>query len=539
MLDSFVVPRWVFSVLEEIQNGDDARIERVILNGAKAAPRTLRSRLKNAHLLPFNAYSKIDQRLFGRNVKDDAFASSDARKLLDGVPVREVVPLQKRWTDRFEDADVDAIRKDDLDVILRFGFRIVKGEILETARYGIWSFHHGDNRLYRGGPALFWEMYEGNPVSGTILQILSESLDGGKVLYRSTSATNFISLYRNRNATYWKTARFVARRLRDLRRGGLESIVDAGSDEAPYTRGIYRLPRPGAMLRFFALTLWRNVKTQFQVRLGRDQWFVAFAERPQRLIDAHPRFKVIDSPNNGFYADPFVVESDGKTWLFLEDLPYATGKGVVSCLEIRDGKATSPRVVLERDYHLSYPAVFSHDGEWFMTPETQSNDTVELYRATEFPWKWELDTVLLANIRAVDPTIFQHGDRFWMFATIATVGASPHDEVSLFYADDVRGPWHPHPKNPVVSDVRSARPAGRPFVEDGVLYRPAQDCALSYGRAITLNRVDVLTETDYRENPVTTIQPEWLPRSLSTHTLNASEHWLVTDGKRWRFKWMT
>ena len=50
--------------------------------------------------------------------------------------------------------------------------------------YGMWSLHHDDNRSYRGGPALFWEIYERNPESGTILQVLTDALDGGKVLYR-------------------------------------------------------------------------------------------------------------------------------------------------------------------------------------------------------------------------------------------------------------------------------------------------------------------------------------------------------------------
>ena len=57
----------------------------------------------------------------------------------------------------------------------------------------MWSLHHDDNRSYRGGPALFWEVFERNPESGTVLQILTDALDGGKVLYRSIGPTNFAS----------------------------------------------------------------------------------------------------------------------------------------------------------------------------------------------------------------------------------------------------------------------------------------------------------------------------------------------------------
>jgi hypothetical protein len=102
----------------------------------------------------------------------------------------------------------------------------------------------------------------------------------------------------------------------------------------------------------------------------------------------------------------------------------------------------------------------------------------------------------------------------------------------VFFADALDGEWRPHPRNPVVSDVRSGRPAGAPFVEDGVLYRPAQSSALCYGQSMVINRIDVLTETDYRETAVAAIEPSWLPASLCTHTLNASAHWVATDGKK-------
>jgi len=534
LLDSYTVPQWVFSILDEIQLGSDAEIALTVLNTAPVEQRRFSTRLQQAL---YGAYVKIDEKIFAPRIGENAFAPVDARPLLENVTALEVRPLQTRWTDRLGEEDLRTIVSADLDVILRFGFRILKGEILGAARYGVWSFHHDDNRLYRGGPALFWEMYEHNPESGTILQILSERLDGGKVLYRSTSGSDFTSFLRNRNATYWKTARFVGRRLRDLRRSSLEALIEPGSSEMAYDRGIYRIPRSAAMLRFLLMTGWRNVKVQARRRLMREQWFLAVAPRPQSLLESRPSFTVIEPPRHRFYADPFVVEHDQRTFVFFEDYGFDSGRGVVACAELHGGSAAPPRTVLERDYHLSYPAVFEYEGVHYMTPETEQSGNVELYRAVDFPYQWQLDSVLLAGVRGVDPTIFRHQGRFWMFLTIPERGASPHDEVSLFHADALRGPWIPHPSNPVVSNVRSARPAGFPFVEGGSLYRPSQDCAIDYGHSIVLNRIDVLTEQEYRETIVRTIPPAWLGRgTMGTHTLNASRQWLVTDGKKRRLR---
>ena len=535
LLDSLTVPAWIYSIIEEIQHGGDARVELLIMNAAAPQQRpSLPRRIVRGwdHLL-YSLYVHVDAHLFARREAHDAFAPTDAREFLRGIAVREVVPQQKRWTDRFPAEDVEAIRDARLDVMLRFGFRILRGEILEAARFGVWSFHHGDNRVYRGGPALFWEVYERNPLSGTVLQVLTEQLDAGRILYRSTAATDFTSLFRNRNATYWKTARFVGRRLRDVRRVALDRLIEPqvpGRAEGP----IYRVPGNLKMLPFLGRMAWRNIRARFENRVMRHQWFLAFAPRPERLVGAAPRFTIIEPPAGRFYADPFVAEHEGRTFLLFEDYSYRTKKGVISCCELRDGKPLPPRVVLERDHHLSYPALFRWQGQWFMTPETADNHTVELYRASEFPWNWELDRVLLRDLTAADPTLFHHG-KFWLFVNLAPHGAWTQDELSVFFSDSLEGPWTPHPRNPVLSDVRSSRPAGSLFVEEGVIYRPAQNSAPTYGRAITLNRVEILDETDYRETPVADIEPAWLPGSVGTHTFNASEHWLVTDGKRLRF----
>ena len=46
-------------------------------------------------------------------------------------------------------------------------------------------------------------------------------------------------------------------------------------------------------------------------------------------------FRWIQSPRGHFYADPFVIEHEGKPWVFFEDLPYSTNKGIIVCAEVR------------------------------------------------------------------------------------------------------------------------------------------------------------------------------------------------------------
>jgi len=102
-------------------------------------------------------------------------------------------------------------------------------------------------------------------------------------------------------------------------------------------------------------------------------------------------------------------------------------------------------------------------------------ERVELNRAAAFPYEWALDRVLLSEIRAVDRTVAEIGGRWWMFTTMAVPGALQCDELHLLRTDSPLGPWAPHGRNPVKSDVPGARPAGRLFTWRGELYRPAMD----------------------------------------------------------------
>jgi methionyl-tRNA formyltransferase len=69
-----------------------------------------------------------------------------------------------------------------VDVVFRFGFGILKGEILTAPDYGVLSFHHGDIRTYRGAPTHVWEFLNDEPTSGVTLQQLTETLDGGRIV---------------------------------------------------------------------------------------------------------------------------------------------------------------------------------------------------------------------------------------------------------------------------------------------------------------------------------------------------------------------
>lgn len=539
MLDSWVVPSWTARIVREIQQSDVAEVVLVVINDSPTPSRWARLRRTLPNLL-YLLYYRIDRWIMKRlmHLGDDAFERVDIRTNVSGATAMQLVPLQKRYSQRFEPAAIEAMRAARLDVILRFGFGIIRGDILTAAQLGVWSFHHGDNREYRGGPPMFWEMYEGNPVAGVTLQILSDQLDGGKVIYRSLTKTNSFSLHINRNKNYWKGSDFVLRRLRDVHRRGAVALseLDTYREKSEYTRGIYRTPRNFTMLRFLMRLLVRSIRRAWRDSTTEEQWFIAWRRRAHDHgpsdITSTAGFRFLRPPRQYFYADPFLIKRDARNFIFFEHYSYRDRKAVISYVELApDGAASPPQLALQTEHHLSYPFVFEHDGQVYMLPESREVRRIELWRARTFPHDWQLARVLLDGVNAGDPTWFAFEGRYWLFANLAVEGAASSDELHCFFSSKPFGPWQPHALNPVISDVRLARPAGRIYQRDGRLVRPAQDCALVYGHRVVLREIDVLSPTEYREHSIGSIEPEWMPGNVGTHTYDFNEDFEVVDGR--------
>ncbi len=542
LLDSFVQRKWIHQVVSEIQSSGFAKVTLVIKNETPALntsgpPRgRLKSYWQNRRYLLYALYGKIDERRV--KVKPDAFEPVDLNTLLSDCPVVPVTPEMKKYSDWFPEDALKQIREFDLDVALCFGFRILKGDALKIARHGVWSFHHGDNLVNRGGPAGFWEVMDGTPVTGSVLQILTEDLDNGRVIYRSWSPTaDRFSVKANRNNLYWKSAAFVIRKLKDLAEG-LPVCPPEKQVYQPYSHPLYRMPANGEMFS----RLWRlgarYAASKFQAALSSDQWALAYRFRsgagdPNNTLY---RFKRLLPPKDRFWADPFVVKTGDQYYVFIEELLYETGKGHISVIELdRKGVVSGPRKVLEREYHLSYPFVFEWNGNYYMLPETAANKTVELYRAKSFPFVWQPEKVLLTDVRAKDATLAEIDGKWWMFVSLAE--HSIPDELYLFSAPSPLGPWTPHRRNPVKSDVRGSRPAGALFEWNEDVYRPAQDSSGRYGYAISINRLVQLDDEGFREEHVSSILPKWDKDLLATHTISIAGDLTVVDCLVKRSRW--
>lgn len=233
-----------------------------------------------------------------------------------------------------------------------------------------------------------------------------------------------------------------------------------------------------------------------------DRWRLLVGPAGEGANPDPARLHAIPQPEDRFWADPFLFRREGRTWLFFEDYPFRTRKGVIAALELDEaGRPTSDaRTVLEAAHHLSYPFLFEWEGEVYMTPEAAESGRVVAYRATRFPDRWDEAATLLDG-PFTDPTLFFYGGKWRLFVGASSRSNRPmFEDLHLYSASHPLGPYTPHPKNPIVSDAGCARPAGAVFrTTDGHLVRPGQDCLADYGAAVALREITHLNEESYAE----------------------------------------
>lgn len=268
-----------------------------------------------------------------------------------------------------------------------------------------------------------------------------------------------------------------------------------------------------------------------------DRWNIGLIEMPiDRFLEssaAHTvRWLLPDDPN-AYFADPFALKVDHETWVLYEKYDFGQAKGLIEAVRIDDNGVSAPRPLFDFPVHLSYPYLFALDETVYLLPEMGAAQRIELFRATSFPDQWERVSVLVDQFAAVDGTLFQHNDMWWLFATDGNDDADA--ALHCWYAPALEGPWQPHRSNPIKHDRASARPAGTPFVHDGSLYRPAQDCSVRYGGSVVFNRIDLLTPERFEETVVATLSPFDVTYSKGLHTVSKLEQRVIIDGLRRQF----
>lgn len=408
------------------------------------------------------------------------------------------------------------LRAQRVDAVVKFGLNLLR---IPDDAPPILSYHHGDPRTHRGRPAGFYEVRDGEPFVGQVVQVLSNRLDGGRMLaFAQTRA--YPHSYRKTLIEQFATSpALLPVALANLRANRALALEPSGKN--------FRLPTNGAVVRFVAARFRAIAKRLLYGAFVEKRWQVSrvsFGDitTPDAVTavlgnDPGAWRTMAIAAGYSFYADCFFF--GGEDDLLVEALNARTGKGEL--LRLTTGHPRKVRT--PPGTHTSYPASIVEGGVRYVIPETSGwapptafvveGDTLRAVAALKIDAK-----------RLIDPTVFAHEGRTYLFGTTDSHGVPRLD---LWFADSLFAPFARHPASPIRIGPRGSRMAGEIMPFDERLYRLGQDCRRNYGDGILWFRIERLSPTEYEEVPAGELA---FRKVQGPHTLNRC-------GNSWLFDW--
>ncbi|MCQ9155618.1 glucosamine inositolphosphorylceramide transferase family protein [Acidomonas methanolica] len=277
-------------------------------------------------------------------------------------------------------------------------------------------------------------------------------------------------------------------------------------------------------MAFLKTDLWRSVLVRAPIE----------AVMRAGSLDSFEMIVLPDPGRNRILADPFGVRHDGRAFVFLEAMSYDERHGVIDMIALSpDGYAMARHTVLREAWHLSYPFVFEHEGQLFMLPEACRSGQLSLYRSRRFPETWERVEAFRFPENAIDASPVFHEGRWWIFYTPAARKEGRQMTLCAAWADTLTGDWRPHPRNPIRVDRGGARPGGTPFLHDGHIVLPVQDCRRTYGAAVRFLHLHIdPDQVRIEDGPRVTAPLRLAPYTDGLHTISKLGDQTLIDVKR-------
>ncbi len=187
---------WELRIIERIKNDPKLELTLLIKDGRDENDElflnktnlSLSNRLLNKQFL-------IERKRYLSNIQ--TVNKEELIEFLETIPVIEVNPKRKNNLDIFSNNDSQKVKKYNLDVILKHEFKIISGEILNFAKFGIWFLSHSDISLKRGGFPGFWEVLLKEPtVAVSLIKMNKENAKGiiiDKAFYNLKPSSSIIT----------------------------------------------------------------------------------------------------------------------------------------------------------------------------------------------------------------------------------------------------------------------------------------------------------------------------------------------------------
>ena len=374
----------------------------------------------------------------------------------------------------------------DIYIIIKYGMSLLTIDD-QLAQLNIFSFHHGDPSKYRGRPAGFYEILNGEKKSGIIVQSINNKLDGGEVYaFAESKIINYS--YKKTAINFYSHSKFLLSKAIDNLNNSRQICISKEGKN-------YRLPSNPIVISFIKKILFNFIRRIIYGIFYEKRWKVGMMQNRlslngEELISSNSLKEIPIQGSYNFYADPFFSTDDN--FIRLEALKNKTGLGDI--LEISLNGSFEQKVILDGK-HYSYPYSFIFQNSEYLLPEVASHSPQYFIKLSQ-----NIETKIpikgLEKQRIVDATLVEKENNWYLFFSYNN---DTNNVLYLWTANTPYEVFSPHPESPINLMPSQSRMGGGVIQINGRLLRFGQNNEGEYGESISVMEIKELTPSKYQE----------------------------------------
>ena len=455
-----------------------------------------------------------------RKIKRNKYMKKKDKKNLNIPTIYLNKEFNKKNEYKYSTNDIKRIKNLKIDYFLNTENNFINKEIISCSEFGLLKIYFSYDQNIREKISTFWSIKNKRSKSYFIISLKKINSSKDQILFIGHISTQILYSL-NLQKLESKAYGFLKILLEKWTNYDLNKITIKSVSK------IREIKKPNLFIFIF------YILDSLKIILKRkEKWAVGYYFDTNWLGLDIKKFKIIKNPQNRWLADPFVLYRNGSHYCFAEDFNYKEKKGSISVFEINKNNTQEIGIALAEQFHLSYPFIFEAYGNLYMCPATPDINQIRLYKCIDFPLKWNLDKILIDNIRAVDTNIFFHDNNWWILTNLSSANFGDNDsELHVFYNPNLfSNKWQKHPSNPVIFDSNYARNGGL-ILDQKKTYRIFQKQRFNdYGYSSGISEIIKLSKTEYKEKIIFE-NKDHLQIYRGTHTFNYHKNLSVLDVK--------
>lgn len=176
----------LLEILSELEN---IEIVGVFVETVIEPQRTFKEKIRRS--VRYDGYwetlKKFTAKLAGKKTSgaEEASAVLEKQNELEKLAAELKIPFYKLENYHSEEA-VTLLKSADSDLGILYGTNIIKEEVFSIPKLGSINIHQGLAPLYRGGPTVFWELFNGEKEIGITAHFVAAKVDTGDIILQKT-----------------------------------------------------------------------------------------------------------------------------------------------------------------------------------------------------------------------------------------------------------------------------------------------------------------------------------------------------------------